>query len=166
MTASYLGSASLGAFCPVAVSAQAVAVGQLPDVQARIAGALAVQASLTVAPPDFDGTVSALAAVAASLQLVGPSVTLQVGAVAALLAELELLLLQLQAMVSIGVLLGSPGIHGYTYTGKVANAADQIRDVLQLNPPGAPADQAGGVLLMASTPAAVQAVGTFYGVVL
>lgn len=173
MPATYYGAVTLGGALPTALTAQAGLVAavntSLPEVQARVAGLLNVQAALVVSPPDLTGTIAAVAQVAAMLQaaISGPTVTLQVAAIAVILAELEVILGLLQAQLAfaaaLGATLGTAGIHMLSYVGSADQAGPQLSALLP--PPGvAPTDQVGGVLLLGAAGAPTAALGAFCGI--
>lgn len=171
MTASYIGSQTLGTCLPLALSAQVAITGSvgigLPEISGKIAGLLNVQAALTIAPPDLSGTINAVAQVAAQLQaaISGPTVTLQVGAIAALLVQLNLQLGQLNAYLAFDMQLGTPGVHMWTYSGPASSLGPELATVIGAGPPGAlPLDPTGAVVFAATAPAARVALGAFCGV--
>lgn len=191
MTATYVGSLTVGECIPVAVSARAKLDGavalagslraaldaalaiELPSLQARLEGLLALQASLNVTPPSLGASLEAaiklVGALEASLELGLPGVDFQLAAVAALIAQLQVDLGSLQAHASLSaaaeleieafldfsaqllVQLGQPGVHLYTVTGDASDAGPDLAAVLGSGPPGTlPTDQVAGWLLIAS----------------
>jgi hypothetical protein len=129
MTYTYLGELSLGACVPLALTAQALVV---PELAAKVAGLLKVQAALTITPPSIAGQLALAAKMVANLEVAPPGASLQLAGIAKLLAEIQA---SLSAWVAIGVSLGTPGVFAYTYEGP---ANQLIPGGLPGNPPAVP----------------------------
>lgn len=165
-----LGSITLGAAVPIAVTAQAAvdaAVGvSLPSVQAQIAGALAAQVALTVTPPSVQGqldlALDMVAALQASISL--PVVSVQLAGLATLLASLNAQLASLNVQVafsaSLSVLLGTAGLHAYRYDG-LAGGLGEFQNVV---PGGNPSMPFTGLLVGATTPETLAAMQQVFGI--
>jgi hypothetical protein len=172
VSASYLGSATIGAYFPTslaAVGALNAAVGiSLPEISAKLAGLVNISAALTIGPPDLTGTIAASIQTTLALQaaISGPTVTLQVGAIAALIAELTATLgtlnAQLAIAASLSATLGTAGLHGFAYTGLVSSMATDLGAVIAAEL--TPGDNCGAVLFVATSPALRATFGTFVGV--
>jgi hypothetical protein len=166
MTAYYVGSLNLGAAIPVALQAQvgldaAVAVS-LPDISAKLAGWIALQAQLILTPPSLGGQITAvgdlLLQLEASVSLGLPDVDFQLAAAAGIIAELEATLGALQAQVafsaSLSALFGVGGIHAYHVESTAGQVGADLQAVLSAGIPGADSGvEAYGVLLVATTSA-------------
>jgi len=130
----YVGSLTLGQCVPIAVRASASIAASvafvLPSLSAKLAGLLALQASLTLTPPSLTGNLQAALNLVSSLQAsIGlglPGVDFQLAAVAAALAEVQAQLaaigVQATFQAELDVILGTPGLHAWAYTGD----ADQL----------------------------------------
>jgi hypothetical protein len=124
-----VGQLTLGACVPIAATANAALSAQLnvrlPDVEARLAGALAAQAKLAVSLPSLAARIDALLAMVARLQalleLGLPEVTIDLSVMAAAIAALQADLGSINASVAvsaaIGLQLGVPGVWAYSYVG-------------------------------------------------
>lgn len=154
-----LGELTLGQVVPGAEAAINVAVGvSLPTVQAQLAGALAAQAKLTISPPTLAGQLNALAAMTAAVQaaiMLGlPTVNLQLTGLATLIADLQVKLAALQINIS----FGQAGIYAYLYQGR----ADGLGEFSSRIPGGNPNNQVSGILVAASSPAAIGAMAQVF----
>lgn len=168
MTVTYEGKLTLGECIPTALEANAqlsANVGlQLPELQAKIAGALEAQARLTLQPPTVSAQLTTLANLAASLQasVAFPPPQAQLSAVAALVAELQASLGQLQASIAFSAgfaaSLGAPGVHFYSFGGRPDELGDEIGAQLSSGLPGGnPSEQSKAIVLIASDGGAIAA---------
>lgn len=165
-----MGQLTLGDSVPVALSASAELAASvnlmLPEVNAKIAGLVALQASLTLTPPSLAGNLQValdlVASLQASLSLGLPGLDFQLTAVAALLAELNVflgaLLAKLDLALSLQATLGTPGIFAYQYIGPVGTAGNELQVRLAGGlPGGSPADTCYGWFFIATDAGAINA---------
>lgn len=138
MTAYYLGGFTVGECLPIAVTAKggldaALAVS-LPEVQAKVAGALEAQAALSLDPPTLAGDLEAALALVGQLQaavaLGLPSAGIDLVGMAAVVAELQETLGGLQAQAalsaSLAVTLGGGGVHLITQEGTLGTLGNDV----------------------------------------
>jgi hypothetical protein len=174
VTTSYVFQA-LGPCVPSAVAAQAsldVALGvTMPELQARLARLLEAQAQLLLSPPAFAATVVAVGQLAAGLAIAGelPALDAQLTLLASLIAELEAMLGQLEAQAAFAadfaVLLGTAGVHMYSFLGVNDAFSGEIASLTAGGFPGAAgSDEAVAIVIAATAPTARVAVGAFFGV--
>jgi hypothetical protein len=128
-----IGSFDLGSCVPMALTAQAGISASvnlvLPEIQAKLAGALEVQAFLALNPPsltaDLEAAVALVAQLEALITLGLPSAALDLSAMLALIAELQVsigsLTAQLSFALSFGVLLGTPGVYLVRHSGPIGD---------------------------------------------
>ena len=135
-----IGSLTVGACVPIAVTANAAL---LPQLQAQVDGLIAAAAQLSVTMPGIEATLAAVAALQAAVQAAFalPSATLTLEAIAAIQAQLEA---SLAAILAINASLGVPGVYAYTYTG---SAGDIIPGGI---PDGGTTAHVNGIILLAS----------------
>lgn len=176
MSAQYQGSLTLGQCLPTSLEAAAALDAAinltLPDLQARLAGALNLQVALTIQLPTLQATLDASIALVAQLQaslaLTAPSISLQLSAVLTLIAQLELFVGQLEGYLALAIslqaTLGAAGVHLYTYSGRADALGPSLAGILGAGPPGSsPSDATGGILMAATAPAAIAALGAAIG---
>lgn len=168
-----LGFKSLGEIVPLAASATAAVDATvaltLPELQAKLAGLLSLQASLTLTPPSIATSLTAALALVASLEasiaLGLPSASLDLSAVFAVVAELELLIgainVQLNIALDIDLVLGSPGVALYRYSGDLDPIASQLQGG---NPFPGVAPLPLGVFIVAQDLGAVDAMRQLFGI--
>lgn len=115
MTATLVGSYTVGECLPIALDAQASLQAQLPSIQAKVTGALAAQAAVVLQPPtlaaDLTAALGLVAQLQAAIALDLPSVTLDLALMAAIVAELQAELGSLTAQLDRFVSLGAAGVH-------------------------------------------------------
>jgi hypothetical protein len=157
MTWMGIGEFSLGACVPLALTAQgniSLSVNLvLPELTAKLAGYIAAQASIAITPPTLAFQLEAALGLVAQLQaLVAldlPSISINLSIVAGLIAELELslgsLTAQLNFAISLGLILGTPGVYLVRHSGPVG-------DVLPGGLPGGagPSQQVEGIAILAT----------------
>jgi hypothetical protein len=166
VTANRVGELTIGGCVPLALAAKAqldLALGvELPSLQARLAGLLALQARLSLTPPSLaaslDLALKLVAALQASIALGLPGISFQLQAAAALIAQIELDLGKLQGSAafaaSLGLLLGAPGVFAYVYHGQVGHVGSELQTEINAAPPGgSPIAQADALLLLTAMPA-------------
>lgn len=164
MTATYLGGFTVGECLPIAVTAKggldaAVAVA-LPELQAKVAGALEAQAALTLSPPTLAGDLQAAVALVGQLQaavaLGLPSAGIDLVAMAAVVAELQATIGGLQAQLalsaSLGVTLGGGGVHLITQDGTIGTLGSDVAGAASAI--GSSLSPCKAVVLLATTDAA------------
>jgi hypothetical protein len=120
----------------------------LPSLNAKLAAALKLQASLVLTPPSLTAQLEAalklVAALEAAISLGLPGLSFQLAAVAKLIAQIQADIGHFNASISfaaeikalleasvdfsldLGLLLGTPGIHAYQYTGAVRDLGDEL----------------------------------------
>ena len=148
MAIQQFGQLTLGACVPTAAFAYAELVASinlmLPELNAKIAGLLALQVSLGITPPSLSLNLQAAIDLVASLQ-VGleldlPGIDFQLTAVADLLAELNVFLGALNAKLALALgallTLGTPGIFAYQYTGATPGIGSEVDGIIAGAPPG------------------------------
>lgn len=151
----YLGSLTIGAICPLAVSAQAMV---LPELQARLLGAIEAHAQLSISPPSLSVNLQAaldlVAQLQAAIEIGLPSASIDIGLMANLIAEIQA---QVDFLLSFNLLLGTPGIFAYRYYGA---SGDLIPGGL---PDGnGPQEQVYGLLLFAADGGAWEGMQGFF----
>ncbi len=170
MTLSLLGTTTLGVAVPVALAAQLELDTSinlaLPEVQAKLDGALAAQAQLTITPPSLVTSLVAamelVAALEAAIALDLPNASLDLSILANVIAELGATLGALSASAafsgSLSALLATPGVTAYAFTGKEQelgpDAAALLNDAVRQNV---------GVLLLAHDGGAITALRAMFG---
>lgn len=161
----FLGSQSLGAICPFAVTTvNGMIALLLPKLSAQLAGLLALQASLSVSPPTLSANLSVatqlLATLQASVRLGLPGIDFQVSAVAALLAKLQIDI----AGLVLPPIFATAGIDLYAYDGTPADFGGLVAAQLGGGLPGGtpPAGHCNALLLVAESPAVWAAMQTFF----
>ncbi len=156
---------------PVSAGFSASLAATLPDIQARIAGALSGQVQIALNPPSLAASAALAAQIGAAIQaaFATPGVMVDITAAAALIAELSAILGQLQANLalsaSLGSLLAAGGVHFYTTEGAVADMTGSLQPFLAGGIPGGEGpDQNGFALTMvAAEPGAITALRTLSG---
>lgn len=157
-TVTYLGSESVGNIVP---TLSGVLSARIPELTAQLGGAQNVGLALTVGPPSIAATLVGatlqLAALAASIS--GPTITLQAGPLLLLIASLQAEIGALNA--TLGV-LGTAGIHLYSYSGDAASMGAAISGATSGGLPdgSGPAAFTNALLLATTLPAAWAALGT------
>lgn len=134
MSFAYLGGLSVGQIVPLALTAKANLDGALsvtlPEIQAKLDGALLAKVRLTASPPSLAASLSTAQSLVANLQAAIaaglPNASLSITGLLAIIAELEATLGSMQARAafsaSFGVALGGAGVHLYRFEG----AANQL----------------------------------------
>lgn len=165
MTVTYGGSITLGQAIPLAQVAQVTIASlvnaSLPDVQARITGLLALQAS---PPPSLLALIAGVQATLAALQQMLAVPVPDVTATAAALAELQASLGSLSAGLAfannMGSLLGSAGVAYFVAAGRAGDIGAELGSHLSAGLPGSgagPDQQIAGAMLLASDGATIAA---------
>lgn len=162
MTATLIGTRSIGQCLPIAVSANATAKAslnlQLPSVQAELQGALDVQAEVTVNPPTLATSLQAalglVAQLEASIALGLPSASIDLSVVAGIVAKLQAKLgsinAQLSATAALDLILGgAAGVHVITADAALDDLGSDIQSVAGGVATGS--TRVRGVLLLATT---------------
>ncbi len=130
----YLGSLTIGVAIPVLLSAQlsiTAAFGPLlVELNAKLAGYLALAVKIGIKPPSLFASIDLAAKIAASLSAalaVGftpPSIDFSASAVAVLIADLQIKIGLLNAALNLALQLGSlnatAGVHAFVYEGTIA----------------------------------------------
>jgi len=143
------------------------AMGQASiEANARLAGAIALQASLTITPPTLVATIAALAEMQVQLQaafsLGLPSVSFNLSACAALIAEIDA---SLNLLIQLGLLWGVGGLFAYTYAGTGPGLGAALTTELATQwPDGTPSSSACQAIIIGATESASWAAMTsFFG---
>lgn len=174
MTATYLGSLTIGAVLPGAVSlglAGAAGINlAMPNLQDQLKSLLAVKP----APVSFAAQITTLQAMikgieaSASLGLAPPSVAMQIAAiaklVAALQAQLGSLTAQLAVIESFGNALAAGGVHAVAFEGQAAGFAAEVGALLGTAPVLSPTDAARGIALVTTSGATWTAMRSIFRV--
>jgi hypothetical protein len=175
MTATYIGSLSLGVAVPGAEAAAVAGIaginGALPDIEARIA-ALEAFAPL---PVDFGAQLLLAQQTVISIQsaltlgLPVPSIDDQIALVAAqlaaLLATANAVHAQLSIVTGIKSLLEASGAFAYSVTNTVGGVGSDLSSVLAGGVPGgSPGDACHALLLLAVSPATWDAMSSLFKV--
>lgn len=160
MTATLVGSFTLGECLPLALGAQVSLEAQLPELQAKVTGALEAQAAITLSPPTLSGNLEAalglVAQLEAAIALGMPSAGIDLTVMAAIVADLQASLGALQAQLSLFSCLGAPGVYLVSQSGTLGELGTDIGGVATAIGPGASACNA--VALVCTTPEAWAAV--------
>lgn len=148
MTVRRLGILTLGECVPIAASAVGAV---LPEIQAKLAGALEAQARLAITPPtlavSLDAAVALVAALEASIAIGLPALDFQVAGLIAVIAELQA---QISILLALELTLGTPGIAAYAYEGPAAPLGSELQGAVDNDfGPTAPAN----ALLLVATDA-------------
>lgn len=154
-----LGAYALGDCVPALATVRgaldAVVAAQLPELEARLAGALVAQAQVAISPPTIAGQIEAALAVVASLQASVGGVSVDVAAMAAAVAELEATIGGLQASLSASLALGTmlgAGVWLLHYQGRPG-------DLVPGGLPGvSPETQVEGVVVLGADAGAIEAI--------
>lgn len=163
-TLTYKGSVSIGGLCPAVVAAQAAVLANL---NARIAGLIALQARLSLQPPSFALGLDAAAALKAGIEaaitggVVFPGVDVQIAALAALVATLEAQI----ALLIPGAILGAGGVYVWEFDGTGPELGPLLTNALATQwPDGAsPLLPANAIVLATTIGATWAAMKTFFG---
>jgi hypothetical protein len=137
----------------------------LPDLQARLDGALVISIA---PPPSLADLIASVNALLAALQALVAAPLPDVSATLALIAELEATITQLNVnlalSLSFGQLLGAPGIHFYTYFGRADQVGAEMSGQFSAGLPGGagPSEHIAGVILAANDGSAIQALQTVF----
>ena len=152
----FFGEVTIGACLPIANGMFAAVVAQL---QAQLAGAVALSAQLKVRPPtlaaQLDVAIALVAALRAGIVLGLPGIDFQVTACATLIASLEA-----KIAVLAGFPLGTAGVFAYAYDGSASSYGPTVGSVVGSGLPGGRADDHINALIFAtSIPATWAALG-------
>jgi hypothetical protein len=160
VTATLVGSYTLGECIPLAAGAQLSLQAQLPALAAQVSGALAAQAAVTLQPPtlaaDLQAALGLVAQLEAAIALGLPSVTLDLALMASIVADLQASLGALNAQLGLFLCLGTPGVHLVTQTGTLGALGNEIGAAASAIGPSTTPTNA--VALICTTPAAWAAV--------
>ncbi len=168
MTAYYLGGFTVGECLPIAVTAKAGIDASvrivLPSLEAKLAGALEVQAAITVSPPtlavQLQAAIDLAAELQASIDLGLPGISVDLAAMASIIAEIQVELGSIQAQValsaSLGVTLGGAGVHLISQEGTLGSFGSDVGTAA--GSIGASSTPCNAVCLVATTPEAWAAI--------
>lgn len=173
MSAEYRGSLTLGAAFPGALTTGAKLNGavnaSLPELQAKLQGAVLAQARLTATPPSLTGNLeiarAIVAGVQAAIEVGAPGVDLQLSILEKLIASIQLQISDLEASASFAgsltALFGTGGVHVFTAVGNANRSGTDLQsaiDAVEIS------GSSGGIFLVATSAAGRAAIGTFCGV--
>lgn len=178
MTLHYLGTQTVGQCIPTALVAQGQAIasleGDVASLQSLIDSLTSAQAQLSLNPPSLVSSLASAQAMVTGLQaalLLGvPAVSATPLALLAqqildLLSQLADATVQLDAARALGATLGTAGVSAYGFTGQVGSMGNELTsELISGTPGGQSTDEAGGVVLVATTPAARAALGVAFGI--
>lgn len=165
MAVTYGGSLTIGQCVPTAQLAQVALAGAvniaMPDIQARISGLLAIQAS---PPPSLAQLIAGVQATLAALQQMLSLPLPDVGATAVALADLQASLASLSAGLAFSnafaSLLGTAGVAYFIAAGRAGDIGAELGAHLSTGLPGSgagPDQQIAGAMLLASDGATLAA---------
>ncbi len=177
MPAEYIGQLTLGQCIPLAATMNATLDAnlaiRLPEIAAKLAGALEAQARLTITLPSIGARIDALLDLIAGLQLaltLGlPGISLDLSILVSVIAQLQIDLGALQADIaaslSFGLTLGTPGVWVYSFTGTPAGYGPGFSAAIGSGlPSGDGANQPiGAVTFIVSDPSAWAAMKIAFG---
>lgn len=154
----YVAGGSIGTLLPMSLQAIGALDAQLalmlPDIAAKIAGALKAQIGLTISPPSLSGSLETAAKIVLNLGIAisGPSFALDFSAIAALIAELQASLGSVVANLALSAALkvtfGHGGLHLLTAEGEVGQMGTAYQSILQAGLPGVGPNDLGFSLLL------------------
>lgn len=164
-----IGSFDLGSCVPMALAANASLSASidfvLPELTAKLAGFVEMQAAVMLNPPslasDLEAAIGLVAQLEALIELGLPSAGIDLTLIAGLIADLQLSLGALSARLSFsvgfGVLLGTPGIYLVHHSGPIG-------DVLPAGLPGGagPSQQVEGIGVFATDAGAWAAIQSVF----
>lgn len=159
MAAELVAQVSVGQVVPTTASLVATA---LADLNSKLAGALQLQASVTVSPPTLAASLqSALALVAAleaqialSISLGLPEVSVDLTVMLAVIADLNA---SIAALASLSVALGTAGVYVITHNGPAESHGSEVQAVVDdIAPAG---NNVHSVTYLATAPAVFEALG-------
>lgn len=161
MTVAYLGSLTVGEVFPAFAGMYA---GILADLEAKLAGAASLAASLALHPPTLVANLALagelVAALTAAIAVGDPGVDIQIAAVAAYIESLNV---SIAALAGFEAAMGSAGVHAYTYDGTAAAFGDELAAQVGGGFPGGVASDHCNALILATTiPATWAAMGEIF----
>lgn len=171
----YIGGKSIGAglpfLLPMSAAFSANLAATLPDIQARLVGALSASLSVTISPPSLVASAQLATQILAAINtaIMTPGVMVDLTAAAALIAELSAILGQIQANLTLaagfGAMLGTAGIHFYKAEGAVGEMAPGYGGHLSGGIPGGSGPEQEGIsfLLVAASPVSIAALKQLFG---
>ena len=171
MTVKHVGSMTLGSALPTALAAQGAidaSIGLvLPEIQAKLAGLLAVNLIPPTIAASLTTALQLVANIQAAITVGAPAVDIQLAAVAQLIAELQAQIVSLQAQLAfsatLSATLGASGIHLYSYDGEAGELGSELQAELSGGfPGGQPSDATFAMLAAGTTPAAIAAIKAMF----
>jgi hypothetical protein len=173
MTATYLGSLTLGGALPGGVLVGAAGVAGINGALPTLLDQLTALTAFAPTPVSFSAQIAGLNAMITGLQLsitaglVPPSVDLQLAELAAMLAALQAQIssiqLQLEIVTDFQSALGAAGVHAVAFEGVVGALAGDVGSVLAAVPIS-PIDTAHAVVLVTTVPATWAAMAQLFKV--
>jgi hypothetical protein len=155
----------------------------LASLNAKLASAIKLQTSLTVTPPSLTAQLDAaqklVVALQAAISLGLPGVSFQLAAVAKLIASIQadlaalaldvdyaaLLAIEVDFAADLAIVLGTPGLHAYAYTGAVSDLGDELAAATETGfPGGRGSDSCAAVVFAASDGGAIEAMRVAFAV--
>lgn len=156
---------------PVSAAFSANLAAVLPDIQARLTGALSASLAVAASPPSLAASAQLASQILAAINaaVLTPGVMVDLTACAALVAELSAILGQIQAniglAVELGDMLGTSGVHFYLIEGDIGSMGSGLQSVLAGGMPGGsgPTQQGTAFVLLAGDNGAIAALRTLFG---
>jgi hypothetical protein len=160
VAATYVAGGSIGSLLPLSLQGvtalDASLALMLPELIAKLAGALKAQLSLSISPPALAGSLEVALKAVINLQIAisGPSISLDFSAIAALMAEIQAALgaLSLNLALSIGLKLtfGHAGLHLIKLEGRVGDFGTDLQSIVASGLPGGSPEDEGFALVLAA----------------
>jgi phage tail protein X len=157
-----VGELTIAGLCPLVVEANAAVLAEL---QAKLAGCLSLQASLTVTPPtlaaNLELATQLVASLTAAIEVGLPGVDFQLTVVAALIASIQG---QLEALLALQALMGATVIV-WEYGGPASALGPALTSALAVElPDGTPSASAvNGLVVLTPSPETWLSVKAFFG---
>lgn len=155
MTAELVGQVSIGQCIPTTA---ALVASALADINAKLSGAIALQAAITITPPTIGASIQAALDLVASLQatlaLDLPGVNVDLTVMLSVIAELNA---SIAALLALSVTLGTAGVYVFTHNGDARSYGPEMQaQVSAVAPAG---NVVHSVTFLATDPAIFEALG-------
>lgn len=155
MSAALVAQASIGQCVPTTAS---LVLTSLAEFQAKLSGALAAQAAVTLSPPTLATSLTAalelVSTLQASIALGLPGVSVDLSVMLAVIADLNA---SLAALLALNVVLGTAGVYVFTHHGAAPTYGSEMQaQVSAIAPPG---NNVHSVTFLATDPAVFEALG-------
>lgn len=158
MAVTILGERTVGECVP---SSLAVNARLLADLQARLQGAIALQARLAITPPSLDASITAAVKMLANMRLsvALPGASLNFLAIVKVIGELTV---RVQEALSLNIAFGTGGVMALAYAGQSGAMGGELNSTVQTLFP--PSNDAVALVLIATEPATRVAMNLVFGV--